>query len=84
MSADDSGGPAREQAQVPPDVASLADYVTRLRADTEANFQTAGAMLQAQNQQLLKALQIQRRWNYGLTAALVVTAIIAVAALVRG
>jgi hypothetical protein len=40
-------------------------------------------MLNAQNNRLLKAMQIQRRWNYGLTAALVVVTILAIASFWR-
>jgi hypothetical protein len=50
MSADDSSAPVREQSQVPPDVASLANYVNKLRADTEVNFQTAAGLLREQNE----------------------------------
>jgi hypothetical protein len=84
MSSDDSSTPVREEPRMPPDLAGIADYVNKLRADTEKNFEAVAAMLRAQNEQLLRTIQIQRRWNYGLAGALVVVAILAAAAYVRG
>jgi hypothetical protein len=58
--------------------------VNRHRTETEKNFAAAAQVLRAQNEQLLRTIQIQRRWNYGLTAALVVVAVLAIAAFMRG
>ena len=83
MSSDEPSAPPQETA-APADIASVIAYVNRLRADTEKNFDTAAQMLRAQNDQLLHTVKIQRRWNYGLTAALVIVAILAAVAYSRG
>src|SRR5260370_37854769 len=80
ITSEGSSTPAREQSQIPPDVASIADYVNKLRGDTEKNFETVAQMLRAQNEQLLRTIQIQRRWNYSLAVALVIIPIRDVAA----
>ena len=80
MSSDEPSAPVQADPQSPADIAKLIEYVNRLRADTEKNFETAAQMLRAQNEQLLHTSKIQRRWNYALTAALVVVAILAAAA----
>lgn len=83
MGSDEPSAPPQETAP-PADIAGVIAYVNRLREDTEKNFGTAAQMLRAQNEQLLHTVKIQRRWNYGLTAALVIVAILAAAAYWRG
>ena len=78
MGSDEPSAPP--ETAVPADIASVVDYVNRLRIDTEKNFETAAHLLRVQNEQLLQALKIQRRWNYGLTAACVLIAALAAAA----
>ena len=83
-----SSGESSEQPQadpVPPaDIAGLIGFVNRHRAEIDKNFEIVAQMLKVQNERHLRAMQIQRRWNYGLTAALVLVAILAVASYLRG
>lgn len=82
MGTDEPETPITE-APPPADIASVVAYVNRLRMDTEKNFETAAQLLRSQNDQLLHTVKVQRRWNYGLTAALVIVAILAAAAWFR-
>ncbi len=72
-----------EESHLPADVASLAEAVGRFRSETHQNFEAIGQMLKAQNERQLRALQIQRRWNYALAAGLIVVTILAIFALTR-
>lgn len=75
------------ERQLPPAAAETQDVVGLLnsyRAEVERNLQTLAQILADQNNRLLRALEIQRRWNYGLTAAIVIVAILAIALYVRG
>ena len=84
MSSDDSSAQPQENPPAPEDIAGLLGLLNRHRAETQTNFETVAQMLRVQNEQLLRTIQIQRRWNYGLTAALVVVAILAAVAYFRG
>jgi hypothetical protein len=76
---------ARPQPSQPPpaDMHEVAGLLNSYRAEVDQNFEAFARMLKAQNQQQLRAMQIQRRWNYALTAALVIVTIVAVAAYLR-
>jgi hypothetical protein len=80
-----SSEPAEPVPQAPPptNIAEVTELLNRHRAEIDKNFEAVAAMLNAQNNRLLKAMQIQRRWNYGLTAALVVVTILAIASFWR-
>ncbi|HLQ77401.1 MAG TPA: hypothetical protein VK210_08605 [Terriglobia bacterium] len=84
MNSDEPSAPAQETVQLPADLSSIVGALNQHRAETERNFQAVAQMFQAQNDKLLHTLQIQRRWNYGLTAALVIVAIFVIAVYVRG
>ena len=75
--------PKPEESHLPADVAGLAETIGRLRSETTQNFEAVAQMLKAQNERHLRAMQIQRRWNYGLAAGLIVVAILAVVALMH-
>jgi len=75
--------PKPEGSHLPADVAGLAETIGRLRSETTQNFEAVAQMLKAQNERHLRAMQIQRRWNYGLAAGLIVVAILAVVALMH-
>jgi len=49
--------------------------VNRHRAEIDNNFQVAARTIAAQNARLTRALEIQKRWNYALTAAVAILAI---------
>ena len=68
-----------QDAPPPADISGVMGILTRHRHEIDKNFQTVAAMLNAQNEQHLKAIQIQRRWNYGLTTALIIVAILVIA-----
>lgn len=80
-----SSEPAEPVPQAPPptNIAEVTELLNRHRAEIDKNFEAVAAMLNAQNNRLLKAMQIQRRWNYGLTAALVIVTILAIASFWR-
>jgi len=73
-----------QEALPPTDISGVIGILNRHRSEIDKNFETVVEMLNAQNERHLKALQIQRRWNYGLTAALVIVAILAIAIYWRG
>src|SRR3954464_13874538 len=77
ITSDDSSAQPPENPPAPEDIAGMVGLLSRHRAETQANFETLAQMLRAQNEQLLHTIQIQRRWNYGLTGALVIIAVLA-------
>jgi hypothetical protein len=68
----------------PANIAEVTELINRHRFEIDKNFEAVAEMLNAQKAHHLKALQIQRRWNYGLTAALGVMTILAVLVYLRG
>jgi hypothetical protein len=79
--------PAAPPPNVPPptNIAEVTELLNRHRFEIDKNFETVVAMLNAQKDRHLKAMELQRRWNYGLTAALAVVAVLlAVAIYLRG
>jgi hypothetical protein len=68
-----------QEAPPPADISGVIGVLNRHRSEVDRNFATVAEMLKAQNERHLKAIQIQRRWNYVLTAALVIVAILAIA-----
>ena len=73
-----------QQSQSPPaDIHEVVGLLNAYRAEVDKNFETVARMLKAQNDLQLRAMQIQRRWNYALTAAIAIVAILAVAAYLR-
>jgi hypothetical protein len=77
------GCPARAAGPSANNIAEVTDLLNRHRAEIDKNFETVATMLNAQNERHEKATQLQRRWNYGLAAALVIVTILAVAALLQ-
>jgi hypothetical protein len=75
--------PRTEETQLPADLASLAEAFGRFRSETSQNFEAVAQMLKTQNEHHLRAIQFQRRWNYGLAAGLIVVAILAIVAIVE-
>jgi len=73
-----------QEAPLPVDISGVIGILNRDRSEIDKNFKTVAEMLNAQNERHLKAIQIQRRWNYGLTTAVVVVAILAIASYWRG
>jgi len=74
-----------QMEQLPPtDVEGLLGLLNRHRAEIDKNFETVAQMITAQNSRHLRALEIQKRWNYGLTAALVIVTTLAAILYFRG
>jgi hypothetical protein len=67
--------PAEPPPQPPP-AADLTGHFARHRAEVDRNLETIVQMLNAQNERHLQTIKIQQRWNYGLTAAVIVLAIL--------
>ena len=65
--------------EAPPPPADIVGLLHRHRVEIDKNFETVVQMLNAQNERHLHAMKIQKRWNYGLTAAVVVVTILAIA-----
>jgi hypothetical protein len=68
-----------EQASIPlppEDIAGIVKLIDYHRAEINKNFETVMAVLNAQNEKRLRAIRIQKRWNYGLAAAVVLLAIL--------
>ena len=72
-SSSEPAAPARD-APPPATLEEMTDLLTRHRAEIDKNFETVAEMLNAQKRMHLEAMRIQRRWNYGLTVALVLVA----------
>ena len=72
------------EAPLPTDISGVIGILNHHRSEIDQNFKSVAEMLNAQNERHLRALQVQRRWNYGLTAALVIVAILAIASYWRG
>jgi hypothetical protein len=81
-----SNEPPEPVQEVPPptDIPGVIGILNRHRSEIDKNFKTVVEMLNAQKGWHLKAMQIQRRWNYGLAAALAIVAIFAIASYWRG
>ena len=77
-----SSEPAEPVQQGPPptNIAEVTDLLNRHRFEIDKNFEAVIGMLNTQKARHAKALEIQRRWNYGLTAALAIMAILAAVA----
>src|SRR5689334_13187158 len=73
-----SSEPAESAQNTPPptDVAEVTELLNRHRAEIDRNFEAVVGMINAEKKRHLEAMKIQRRWNYGLTAALLVMAIV--------
>jgi hypothetical protein len=82
-SSNEPPAPARE-APPPATMSEMSELLNRHRAEIDKNFQAVAAMLNAQQEQQLKALQAQRRWNYGLAAAVTVIAVLEILSFFRG
>jgi len=70
-----------QQAPPPANIAEVTDLINRHRAEIDKNFEAVAAKFNEQNKRHMNAMQIQRRWNYGLAAAAAIATIVAIAAL---
>ncbi len=73
-----------QTAPLPSDISGLLEVVNQHRSEIDKNFETVIGMLNAQKELHQKAMQIQRRWNYGLAATVVIAAIFAIASYWQG
>ena len=77
MNSGESTEPAQGTTPLPPaDISGIVDLIDHHRAEIDKNFETVAAMLNVQNEQRLRAIRIQKWWNYGLAAAVVLLAIL--------
>ena len=79
MSSSSEPPAAVQDAPPPADISGVMRILNQHRSEIDKNFEAVAGMLNALNERHLKAIQIQRRWNYGLTAALVIVAIFVIA-----
>src|SRR5262249_41442213 len=74
MNSGESTEPAQRTTPLPPaDISGIVDLIDHHRAEIDKNFETVAAMLNVQNAQRLR---IQKWWNYGLAAAVMLLAIL--------
>jgi hypothetical protein len=77
MNSGESTEPAQRTTPLPPaDISGIVDLIDHHRAEIDKNFETVAAMLNVQNAHRLRAIRIQKWWNYGLAAAVVLLAIL--------
>jgi len=77
MNSGESTEPAQRTTPLPPaDISGIVDLIDHHRAEIDKNFETVAAMLNVQNAQRLRAIRIQKWWNYGLAAAVMLLAIL--------
>ena len=77
MNSGESTEPAKGTTRLPPsDISGIVDLVDYHRAEIDKNFEIVAGMLKVQNEQRLRAIRIQKRWNYGLAAAVALLAIL--------
>jgi hypothetical protein len=64
-----------EPTPLPPtDVEGVVLLINKHRTEIDANFQAVAQMIAAQNAKQARALEIQKRWNYALSAAALILA----------
>jgi hypothetical protein len=75
--------PPRPPSEPPPNGVNVAELIEQYRAEVDRGFEALSQTIQEQNQRRLQALRIQRRWNYGLLAGLVVVGVVAMVLYLR-
>jgi hypothetical protein len=84
MSSSDAPAEPPQRTVAPPsDISELFDILAQRQLETEKRLEGAGAMLNALRERQIIAARIQRRWNYGLAAGLVLIAALAIVSLWR-
>jgi hypothetical protein len=75
--------PPRPPSEPPPNGTNLVELIQEYRAEVDRGFEALSRTISDQNERNLQALRIQRRWNYGLLAGLVVMAVVTVVLYLR-
>jgi hypothetical protein len=79
MVSGESTEPAQRTTPLPPtDISGIVNLIDHHRAEIDKSFETLVAMLNVQTEQRLRAMRIQKRWNYGLATAVVLLAILSI------
>lgn len=63
--------PPTTQDYIPRETSSVAELIQQYRTQVDRGFAALSQEIQDQSERQRRALQIQRRWNYGLLAGLV-------------
>ena len=63
--------PPKPPEDTPKDVQELMDVIHRYRTEVNSGIEALAQTIQEQQDRQLHAIQVQRRWNYGLLAGLV-------------
>jgi hypothetical protein len=73
--------PSEPASNAPPptNIAEVTGLLNQHRSEIDRNFAAVAEMLNVQKSQHVKAMQVQRRWNYGLTIALALVMLLLVA-----
>jgi hypothetical protein len=67
--------PPKPPEDTPKDVQELMDVIHRYRTEVNSGIEALAQTIQEQKERQLQAIQVQRRWNYGLLAGLVTLAV---------
>ena len=70
--------PPRPPSEPPPEGANIVDLIQEYRAEVDRGFDALSKSIREQNERSVRALRLQRRWNYGLLAGLVVVGVVMV------
>src|SRR5262245_1415494 len=76
MSSSETTEPAQGTPLPPTDISGIVNLIDHHRSEINKNFEIVAAMLKQQNEQRLREIRIQKRWNYGLAAAVALLAIL--------
>lgn len=75
--------PPATQQYIPRDGTHIVDLIQEYRAQVDRGLSSLAQEIRAEHERQQRALQIQRRWNYGLLAAVAILAVLLVMLLLR-
>ena len=78
MHSGESAEPVERMPLPPTDISDIVKLIGHHRAQIDKNFETVVTMLNEQNERRLSAMRIQKRWNYGLAAAVIILGIVSI------
>jgi hypothetical protein len=68
--------PLKPPGDLPRDVEELMDVIHRYRSEVNSGIEGLAQTIHDQRERQLRAMRVQRRWNYGLLLGLVAMAVI--------
>ena len=70
--------PPKPPEETPKDVQELMDVIHRYRTEVNSGIDALAQTIEEHKERQFRAMQVQRRWNYGLLAGLVTVAVVVV------